>query len=111
MWVISGWGGMARPTVGWSPAPRCGLTSRWINRGTGRRGPGPSRAGRPEPGTAADGRWGGGGRGGPGPWGVPTADRGALPAKATWYLVTTLPGRGGPRAFAGTHPPADLAEI
>src|SRR6266513_1737987 len=42
---------------------------------------------------------------------VATADPGALPAKATWYLVTNLPRPGGPRAVAGIHPPADLAEI
>src|SRR5436190_6552069 len=34
MWVISGWAGTARPTTGWSPSPRCGLTSGCITRCT-----------------------------------------------------------------------------
>jgi DDE superfamily endonuclease len=42
---------------------------------------------------------------------VATADPGTLPAKATWYLVTNLPGPGGPREAGSPHPAADLAEI
>jgi hypothetical protein len=42
---------------------------------------------------------------------VATADPAALPAKATWYLVTNLPRPGGPRAADSPHPAASLAEI
>ena len=42
---------------------------------------------------------------------VATADPAALPAKATWYLVTNLPRPGGPREAGSPHPAADLAEI
>ena len=40
-----------------------------------------------------------------------TADPAALPAKATWYLVTNLPRPGGPREAESPHPAAGLAEI
>jgi hypothetical protein len=40
-----------------------------------------------------------------------TADPGTLPAKATWYLVTSLPRPGSPREAGSPHPAADLAEI
>jgi hypothetical protein len=40
-----------------------------------------------------------------------TADPGTLPAKATWYLVTSLPRPGGPREADSDHPAAGLAEI
>jgi hypothetical protein len=40
-----------------------------------------------------------------------TADPGTLPDKATWYLVTNLPRRGGPREAGSPHPAADLAEV
>jgi hypothetical protein len=42
---------------------------------------------------------------------VATADPGALPDKATWYLVTNLPRPGGPREAESPHPAAGLAEI
>ena len=42
---------------------------------------------------------------------VATADPAALPGKATWYLVTSLPRPGSPREAGSPHPPADLAEI
>jgi hypothetical protein len=42
---------------------------------------------------------------------VATADPAALPAKATWYLVTNLPRPGGPREPDSPHPAASLAEI
>ena len=42
---------------------------------------------------------------------VATADPAALPAKATWYLVTNLPRPGGPREAGSPHPAAGLAEI
>jgi DDE superfamily endonuclease len=42
---------------------------------------------------------------------VATADPAALPAKATWYLVTNLPRPGGSREDGSPHPAADLAEI
>ncbi len=42
---------------------------------------------------------------------VATADPAALPAKATWYLVTSLPRPGGPREEDSPHPAAGLAEI
>jgi len=42
---------------------------------------------------------------------VATADPAALPAKATWYLVTNLPRPAGPREADSPHPAADLAEI
>src|SRR5205814_7858783 len=42
---------------------------------------------------------------------VATADPGALPAKATWYLVTNLPRPGGPREAGSPHPAAGLTEI
>jgi hypothetical protein len=42
---------------------------------------------------------------------VATADPGALPDKATWYLATNLPRPGGPREADSPHPPADLAEV
>jgi len=42
---------------------------------------------------------------------VATADPGALPDKATWYLATNLPRPGGLREAASPHPAADLAEI
>ena len=32
MWVTSGWAGMARPTTGWSPSPRCGPMNGSITR-------------------------------------------------------------------------------
>jgi hypothetical protein len=40
-----------------------------------------------------------------------TADPGALPPKATWYLVTNLARPGGPREEDSPWPAADLAEI
>jgi hypothetical protein len=40
-----------------------------------------------------------------------TADRGTLPDKATWYLVTSLPRSGGPREPDSPHPAASLGEI
>jgi hypothetical protein len=40
-----------------------------------------------------------------------TADPGALPGKASWYLVTNLPRPGGPRGAGSPHPAAPLAEI
>jgi hypothetical protein len=42
---------------------------------------------------------------------VATADPATLPAKATWYLVTSLPRPGGPREAESPHPAAGLAEI
>ena len=33
-WAISGWAGMARPTTGWSPSPRCGPMRGCITRCT-----------------------------------------------------------------------------
>jgi hypothetical protein len=42
---------------------------------------------------------------------VAIADPGALPGRATWYLVTNLPRPGGPREAGSPHPAADLAEI
>jgi hypothetical protein len=42
---------------------------------------------------------------------VATADPGALPDKATWYLVTNLPRPGGPREEDSPHPAASLAEV
>ena len=42
---------------------------------------------------------------------VATADPGTLPAKATWYLATSLPRPGGPREASSPHPPAGLAEV
>src|ERR1700751_5604179 len=42
---------------------------------------------------------------------VATADPAALPDKATWYLVTSLPRPGGPREKDSPHPAAPLAEI
>jgi hypothetical protein len=42
---------------------------------------------------------------------VATADPATLPPKATWYLVTNLPRRGGPREKHSPHPAAGLAEI
>jgi DDE superfamily endonuclease len=42
---------------------------------------------------------------------VATADPATLPAKATWYLVTSLPRPGGPREADSPHPAAGLAEI
>jgi hypothetical protein len=42
---------------------------------------------------------------------VATADPGALPDKATWYLATNLPRPGGPREADSIHPAADLAEV
>ena len=42
---------------------------------------------------------------------VATADPAALPPKATWYLVTSLPRPGGPREAESPHPAASLAEI
>ena len=42
---------------------------------------------------------------------VATADPGALPDKATWYLAANLPRPGGPREEDSPHPAADLAEI
>lgn len=50
---------------------------------------------------------------------VATTDPGTLPAKATWYLATNLPRRGGPHDPAlgvdspgdSPHPAADLAEL
>jgi hypothetical protein len=40
-----------------------------------------------------------------------TADPATLTAKATWYLVTSLPRPGGPREAESPHPAADLAEV
>ena len=40
-----------------------------------------------------------------------TADPATLPAKATWYLVTSLPRPGSPREAESPHPAAGLAEI
>jgi DDE superfamily endonuclease len=42
---------------------------------------------------------------------VATADPAALPGKATWFLVTSLPRPGGPREAESPHPAASLAEI
>ena len=42
---------------------------------------------------------------------VATADPGALPDKATWYLATNLPRPGGRREAGSPHPAASLAEI
>jgi DDE superfamily endonuclease len=42
---------------------------------------------------------------------IATADPGALPDKATWYLTANLPRPGGPREADSPHPPADLAEV
>ena len=42
---------------------------------------------------------------------VATADPAALPAKATWYLVTNLPRPAGPREAGSPDPAAGLAEI
>ena len=42
---------------------------------------------------------------------VATADPGALPDKATWYLVTNLPQPGGPHEEDSPWPAAGLAEI
>jgi hypothetical protein len=42
---------------------------------------------------------------------VASADPATLPAKATWYLVTSLPRPGGPREADSPHPAAGLAEI
>jgi DDE superfamily endonuclease len=42
---------------------------------------------------------------------VATAGPAALPAKATWYLVTNLPRPGGPREAGSLYPAAGLAEI
>ncbi len=42
---------------------------------------------------------------------VATADPGALPDNATWYLVTNLPRPGGPREAGSPHPAASLAEV
>ena len=42
---------------------------------------------------------------------VATADPGALPDKATWYLATNLPRPGGPREADSPHPAASLAEV
>ncbi len=42
---------------------------------------------------------------------VATADPAALPAKATWCLVTNLPRPGGPREDGSPHLAADLAEV
>ncbi|MBB4943596.1 hypothetical protein FHR32_007996 [Streptosporangium album] len=42
---------------------------------------------------------------------IATTDPATLPAKATWYLATSLPRPGGPRAALSSFPPADLAEI
>jgi hypothetical protein len=42
---------------------------------------------------------------------VATADPGALPEKATWYLATNLPRPGSPREATSVHPPADPAEV
>jgi hypothetical protein len=42
---------------------------------------------------------------------VATADPGALPGKATWYLATSLPRPGGPREAESPHPAASLAEV
>jgi hypothetical protein len=42
---------------------------------------------------------------------VATADPATLPAKASWYLVTSLPRPGGPREAGSLHPAAPLAEI
>ena len=40
-----------------------------------------------------------------------TADPGALPDKAAWYLVTNLPRPGGPREAVSPHRAADLAGV
>jgi len=42
---------------------------------------------------------------------VATAGPVILPAKATWYLVTSLPRPAGPREADSPHPAAGLAEI
>jgi len=42
---------------------------------------------------------------------VATADPDALPDKATWYLVTSLPRPGGPREEESPWPAASLAEV
>src|SRR2546423_436111 len=43
--------------------------------------------------------------------GVPPADPGTLPDKATGFLATNLPRPGGPREAGSPHPAASLAEI
>jgi hypothetical protein len=42
---------------------------------------------------------------------VATAGPATLPAKATWYLATSLPRPGSPRQAQSPHPAAGLAEI
>ncbi len=69
------------------------------------------RDGHAETWWAADARLGGWGPDGARRLVVATADPGTLPDKATWYLVTNLPRRGGPREADSLHPAAGLAEI
>jgi len=68
------------------------------------------RDGHAETWWAADATLGGWGPDGARRLVVATADPGALPAKATWYLVTNLPRPGGPREADSDHPAASLAE-
>jgi DDE superfamily endonuclease len=42
---------------------------------------------------------------------IATADPATLPAKATWYLATSLPRPGGPREPDSLHPAASLADL
>ena len=69
------------------------------------------RDGHAETWWAADATLGGWGPDGARRLVVATADPGALPAKATWYLVTNLPRPGSPRQAESPYPAAGLAEI
>ena len=69
------------------------------------------RDGHAETWWAADATLGGWGPDGARRLVVATADPATLPGKATWYLVTNLPRRGGPREAGSPHPAASLAEI
>ena len=69
------------------------------------------RDGHAETWRAADASLGGWGPDGVRRLVVATADPGALPDKATWYLVTNLARPGGPREEDSPWPAASLAEI
>jgi hypothetical protein len=69
------------------------------------------RDGHAETWWAADASLGGWGPDGARRLVVATADPGALPDKATWYLVTNLPRPGGPQEADSPHPAASLAEV
>ena len=69
------------------------------------------RDGHAETWRAADASLGGWGPDGVRRLVVATADPGALPDKATWYLVTNLARPGGPREEDSPWPAAGLAEI